>query len=119
MSKGLGDDLEKLFKKTGIDKVAKFVLGEDCGCNERKEKLNKLFPHKKPECLTEGEYDYLTKYYDKYPNNNKGTRSAIILRQLYAINNRVFNENRKPSNCPTCVIQVLHNLKSVYVTYGE
>ena len=42
-SKGLGDTLEKVFKKTGIDKVAKWVLGEDCGCDDRKEKLNYLF----------------------------------------------------------------------------
>ena len=32
MVKGLGDSIEKVFKKTGIDKVAKKVLGEDCGC---------------------------------------------------------------------------------------
>ena len=43
-SKGLGDTLEKVFKKTGIDKVAKWVLGEDCGCDDRKEKLNYLMP---------------------------------------------------------------------------
>ena len=37
-SRGLGDTLEKVFKKTGIDKVAKWVLGEDCGCD--KEEIN-------------------------------------------------------------------------------
>ena len=45
-SKGLGDTVEKITKATGIDKVAKFILGEDCGCEERKQKLNKLFPYK-------------------------------------------------------------------------
>ena len=44
-SKGLGDTVEKVFKATGIDKVAKWILGEDCGCEERKEKLNKMFPY--------------------------------------------------------------------------
>ena len=38
-SKGLGDTVEKVFKATGVDKVAKWVLGEDCGCDERKEFL--------------------------------------------------------------------------------
>ena len=33
-SRGLGDTLEKVFQKTGIDKVAKWVLGEDCGCDD-------------------------------------------------------------------------------------
>ena len=31
-SKGLGDSLEKVIKTMGIDKVAKAVLGDDCGC---------------------------------------------------------------------------------------
>ena len=41
-SKGLGDSVEKELKATGIDKVAKKVLGDDCGCEERKQKLNKM-----------------------------------------------------------------------------
>ena len=49
-SKGLGDTIEKITKATGIkkivDKVNK-VTGKDCGCNKRKEALNKAFPYKK------------------------------------------------------------------------
>ena len=29
-SKGFGDTVEKVFQATGIDKVAKWLLGEDC-----------------------------------------------------------------------------------------
>ena len=47
-SKGLGDSIEKITKATGIKKVVEKVTGEkDCGCNKRKEKLNKMFPYKK------------------------------------------------------------------------
>ena len=45
-SEGLGDTIEKVFEKTGIKHVAKKALGEDCGCNKRKEVLNKLSPYK-------------------------------------------------------------------------
>ena len=45
-SKGLGDSIEKITKATGIDRVVKNVVGEDCGCKKRKEALNKLFPYK-------------------------------------------------------------------------
>ena len=45
-SEGLGDTIEKVFEKTGIKHVAKKALGEDCGCNKRKETLNTLFPYK-------------------------------------------------------------------------
>jgi len=42
-SKGLGDDIKKLTKATGLDQLAKRIaqiLDEDCGCDERAEKLN-------------------------------------------------------------------------------
>ena len=45
LSKGLGDSVEKVLKATGIDKVAKKVLGDDCNCQQRKNTLNKLFPY--------------------------------------------------------------------------
>ena len=49
-SKGLGDTVEKFTKATGIkavvEKVAK-ATGKDCGCNKRKETLNKVFPYNK------------------------------------------------------------------------
>ena len=47
-SKGLGDSIEKLTKVTGIKKIVESVskvTGKDCGCGERKETLNKLFPY--------------------------------------------------------------------------
>tara|TARA_R110000772_G_scaffold486_1_gene1779 strand:+ start:1000 stop:2433 length:1434 start_codon:yes stop_codon:yes gene_type:complete len=44
--KGLGDSIEAFTKFTGIKWLAKKILGEDCGCDERQEKLNKLVPYK-------------------------------------------------------------------------
>jgi hypothetical protein len=47
-SKGLGDSIEKITEITGIKKVVEKVTGnKDCGCNKRKEALNKKFPYKK------------------------------------------------------------------------
>ena len=43
-SKGLGDSIEKLTETTGIKKLVQSVV-KDCGCNRRKEKLNKMFPY--------------------------------------------------------------------------
>jgi hypothetical protein len=49
-SKGLGDSIEKITKLTGIKSLvkmgAKAIGKEDCGCNKRKEFLNKAFPYK-------------------------------------------------------------------------
>lgn len=117
-SKGLGDTVEKVFKATGVDKVAKFILGDDCGCTERKEVLNKMFPYQAPNCLVETEYKYLTKYFKKYPDST-GTLRAADVRELYSIYNRVFNQKKVPSNCPSCVRKVISNIKSVIKTYED
>ena len=45
--KGIGDTIEEILQKSGIKYVIHKTLGEDCGCDERKEKLNKKFPYKK------------------------------------------------------------------------
>ena len=49
-SKGLGDTVEKITKATGVKTVFDIVskgLNIPCGCEHRKEKLNKMFPYKK------------------------------------------------------------------------
>jgi len=43
-SKGLGDSIEKFTKGTGIKKLANKIPGS-CGCDKRKERLNKNFPY--------------------------------------------------------------------------
>ena len=42
--KELEQDIDKIL--AFVDKVNK-ILGKDCGCKERKKKLNKMFPYEK------------------------------------------------------------------------
>jgi hypothetical protein len=49
-SRGLGDSIAKVTKATGIEKVAKVVAkvvtgNEDCGCDKRRDTLNRVFPY--------------------------------------------------------------------------
>jgi hypothetical protein len=47
-SKGLGDTIEKVTTATGIKKVVETVAkasGKDCGCEKRKDALNRMFPY--------------------------------------------------------------------------
>lgn len=49
-SKGLGDTVEKIATATGIKKVVEkvaSVTGKPCGCNKRKDTLNRMFPYDK------------------------------------------------------------------------
>lgn len=114
-SKGLGDTIAKITKATGIDKVAKFVLGEDCGCDERKEKLNKLFPYAKPKCLTEDEFKTLDTYFEK----NTDTLTSEEQLSFIAINNRVLEQNLVPSSCASCLRDLVSKVKIIYNEYKE
>lgn len=112
---GLGDTLESVLKATHIDKLAKFILGEDCGCEERKAKLNALFPYKKPLCLTETEYEWLKEWLPKKINHVIPTDQA----QLLAIYNRIFHQRNEPSTCGTCLASIVDELKIVVQTYED
>jgi len=49
-SKGLGDTIEKITTATRIKQLVELAAkktGKPCGCNKRKEALNKAFPYKK------------------------------------------------------------------------
>jgi len=47
-SSGLGDTVAKITHATGLDKLSELytqITGKPCGCKERQEALNKLFPY--------------------------------------------------------------------------
>ena len=112
---GLGDTIEIVLEKTGIAKAAKWLLGEDCGCEERKEKLNKLFPYAKPKCLTEDEHTYLIE--SKVLDKNVLIPSEQ--RELLTIYNRVFSQKRQPTSCGSCLREVVNGLNQVLNEYKQ
>jgi hypothetical protein len=90
-SKGLGDDIEKITKATGIKKVVDTfaeLTGIDCGCDARKAKLNKLFPKKtQPLCLEEGEYTTLKEFFKEFNGRELRPRYHEALSRIHS---RVF-----------------------------
>jgi hypothetical protein len=115
VSEGLGDTLEKVFKKTGIDKVAKWVLGEDCGCDKRKEKLNKIFPYRKINCLTEDEHGILETFFSR----NTAEISPSDQHELLKVYNRVLNVKQEPTSCSSCWRDIVNQLKRIYKEYDD
>jgi hypothetical protein len=112
-AEGLGDTVAQITKATGIDKLVKFIAGEDCGCDARKEKLNKLFPYTKALCLTENEYNVLDVYFKK----NSMTVTTEEQKQLLAIYNRIFSQRNQMSTCSSCLRDLVSKLKIVYNEY--
>jgi tyrosine-protein phosphatase YwqE len=113
VSKGFGDTVAKFTEATGIDKLVHFIAGEDCNCDKRKEKLNKMFPYKTPECLTEVEHEQLTTL---LPNMRVKVRPSEQL-QFLKVYNRVFKTNEQPTSCASCLNDMLRKMKQVYNAY--
>ena len=115
-STGLGDTVEKVFQAVGIDKAVKFIAGEDCGCSERREVLNKVFPYQKPECLNEKEYNFLSKFFEtRHPQIKPNEQSALL--DVY---NRVFKDNVEMTSCSSCFLNnVYKKLERVYKEYDN
>lgn len=115
-SKGLGDTVEKITTATGIKKATEYIfdkLGKDCGCEKRKETLNKLFPYKKPECLTEDEYMTLKGIFTSVKNRVEPSTQKTLL----AIHNRVFKTQKQMSTCGSCVKELFDTMKKLFNEY--
>lgn len=111
--KGLGDVVEDVLEKTGVGKVAKWLLGDDCGCEDRKDRLNELFPFRNTKCLNEDEYKFLDKWFKK-------TRYKITHKEnekMVQIHNRVFNKKHTVSSCSGCIKTKVQELKRLYLEY--
>lgn len=111
---GLGDVVESITEATGIKSVVKFLAGEDCGCDKRKQKLNEIFPYKKPECLTEDEYNYLA----EEMRIAKNTISQTTQLKMLKVYNRVFHQNKQATSCGPCFKEVYDSLRKLIDEYN-
>lgn len=119
----LGTAVEKVTTVTGIKSLVKHMAGEDCGCEERKEKLNEwsanlqekingLF-NRPVQALTPDEYAYLDGFFTNYRGTVKNSEQYELLK----INNRVFSQKLQYSTCGSCVISMVNQLKRIYEAY--
>lgn len=107
LSKGLGDTIEKITKATGIHQFVKKYVG-DCGCEDRKDWLNKHFPYDRTMNAEQRER------LERLLNEFKVTFNAGESQELYALYNEVFNANKKPKSCGPCAKETLTKLLAVY-----
>jgi len=107
-SKGLGDTISKVTKAIGIKKVVD-LLFDDCGCDVRKEKLNKLFPYN-VECLSEDDFNYLKPLCD----NNIYRLTFEQRQKTLEIYNKTFNKRQEQTSCKSCWVSIIRELKQIY-----
>jgi len=113
VEKGLGDKVEKFTEWTGLKKLVKSIFGEDCGCDERKAKLNQMFPNfKNIRWFNETEKQIFEEILPQVEKKN--AISPDEKKTLSVLYKAVFQQDPSWSNCGSCNIKVLNNLKRVY-----
>ena len=114
-AKGLGDTIESITEATGIKAAVEMfskATGIDCGCDERKAKLNELFSYSRTvNCLTETDYNLLT---DLITKNELTPADQKILTDIYY---NVFNYRLQLSSCGSCWAGKVKELRQVYNEY--
>ncbi|MAO19969.1 MAG: hypothetical protein CMJ25_04385 [Phycisphaerae bacterium] len=99
----------------GIKKAVDTVfdeMGKDCGCEERKQKLNEIFPSRKPQCFTEEEFELVQMAVE----TNKNRFTPEEQKQFVAIYNRIFNQKIECIPC-SFAKTVWQSLVKVYNQY--
>jgi hypothetical protein len=116
-AKGLGDTIEQITEATGIKKAVELfskATGIDCGCDERKTKLNELFSYSRTvNCLTEKDYNALTELIDP----KKSSLTAEEQNTISEIYYNVFNYRLQLSSCGSCWAGKIEELRKVYNEY--
>ena len=124
-NKGLGDIVESITEKTGIKKVVKAIskaVGVDCGCEKRKEVLNKIefninTRHKPVRCFTP---DRLKSYGEFIERRVPKTWERYQVDYLVEMYNHIFavDYRRTFQSCMDCngkqVQNIQNNLDKVY-----
>jgi len=112
--KGFGDTVAKITEVTGIKKLVELIVGDDCGCDERKEILNRKFKYKNINCVSEEDYNYLNDFFAL--NTLKVTNTQQV--RLNKIHNHIFNTRKSTSSCVSCVIKTVENLRKYLQVYN-
>ena len=118
-SLGLGDIIESITKATGIKAVVKAVLGEDCGCEERKQSLNEITLKslkdifRKPVVneLSLKDYEWLCGFFE---NGFPLMITAQEQKELHAIYKNTLRINKQGTNCSSCIKATTKEIYKVY-----
>jgi len=123
-SKGLGDTIEKVLKKTGVKAIVEAIT-DDCGCDGRRDKLNEMFPRnvKAVRCMTPDQYKKYGEYIEGRTLNIWKDADITLLLAMYQY---IFAIRYNPSDfCRTCqgtakkLLKITTHLDSVYNDYNN
>lgn len=120
---GLGDVLEDIAKVTGVKAIVRALAGEDCGCEDRRERLNNLLPRgrKQVRCMTDEEYVE----YGEFMNTRKeGRLEAEEVKYLMSLYTKIYNRKWRKVRCTQCALkgrvkEALSDLDRTYNNHNQ
>lgn len=107
-----GEVIEKITKATGVKKLVEWVAGEDCGCDERKKKANKL-RIKIANCPTQDQYESVKQLLDSNPKTLTQDQQKLIVET----HNAIYNTNHKITKCGSCYKGMINRLGKMIELY--
>jgi len=122
---GFGDTIEKITMAIGLKGLID-KMNIDCGCDERKEYLNRIFAYKlKPRCMTTEELQSYSEFYynRKFTISGQSSSGKIENSDIIYITktfNTIFGTNRPIPECRSCggaaknLIDMVNKLDIVY-----
>lgn len=115
-SKGLGDVVETVLEKTGIKKIVElFIDGKDCGCDKRKEILNKIkLQYRFQRCFTEELYNKWTIFKER-PKQDLVTHQEQEL--IIKVTEHLFARTFKP--CFRCGSELKSRIAQIDKVYDQ
>jgi len=121
--KELGDKVEQVAKAIGADKIAKAfeeATGKDCGCDKRKEILNKAFRTKEAGCMTLTQYNAWTELKKELSEpKNVGLINHEQKKVVAVMHAQLFNhtEQKPCDSCGKVYRAWISEIDKIYNTY--
>jgi predicted N-acyltransferase len=111
-AQGLGDKVAAVTKATGIEKIVKTFFGEDCGCDERRERLNKMFSRPVKMMDEEQRKFFEDEIMTRYKSGQNLTKH--IGDEFYKLYEELLNKKKKRTTCTSCNKNMYIELLKIY-----
>lgn len=111
-NQGLGDKVAAVTKATGIEKIVKTFFGDDCGCDERRERLNKMFSRPVKMMDEEQRKFFEDEIMTRYKSGQNLTKH--IGDEFYKLYEELLSKKKKRTTCTSCNKNMYIELLKIY-----
>ena len=111
-NQGLGDKVAAITKATGIEKIVKTFFGDDCGCDERRDRLNKMFSRPVKMMDSAQRKFFEEEIMARYKKSQSLTRH--VGDAFYKLYEELLNKKKSRTTCASCNKNMYIELLKIY-----